>query len=324
MNQQPYGQNPFDSTPIFEYPADPPQPRRVNTLATLSLVFAFVFAPAGALLGHLGLAQIRRTGERGHDRALVAVTLSYAFITLSVVGLVAWATLGTNSVNPTAAPPTATTPGKASSTVTTTPAQPTVASNDIPGLVASIEVLKQITGDQNLATNKVWHQIARSDKEGTIDRPECYGALAPGTPEAYDIKDVLGFYAVASTDIHNLRNMVQVIQAVAAFHDAPAAQAQLTKLQTQWRQCSGTSLKVTFAGGLTATMSLSVPADAGNGITTLEQTTQGLPIHTLRAIAAKSNIVTDLVLSYAGNAITSDPQQAIVAIVNYIFARVPG
>ena len=33
----------------------------VNTLATLSLVFAFVFAPAGAILGHLGLAQIRRT-----------------------------------------------------------------------------------------------------------------------------------------------------------------------------------------------------------------------------------------------------------------------
>lgn len=324
MNQKPYGPNPFDNTPIFEYPPDPPQLRRVNTLAQLSLVFAFVFAPIGALLGHLGLAQIRRTGERGHDRALVAVTLSYVFITLAVVGLVGWATLRTNSVNPTAAPSATSTSAHVSAPATTTPARPTVASNDIPGLVASIDVLKQITGDQNLATNKSWHQIARSNQEGTIDRPECYGALAPGTPEAYDIKDVLGFYAVASTDIHNLRNMVQVIQAVAAFHDAPAAQAQLAKLQAQWRQCGGTSLKVTFAGGLTATMALTVPADAGNGITTMQQTTQGLPIHTLRAIAAKANIVTDLVLSYAGNAITVDPQQAIVAIVNYIWGRVPG
>ncbi|ETB52838.1 hypothetical protein O976_08135, partial [Mycobacterium avium subsp. paratuberculosis 10-8425] len=63
-------------------------------MATLSLVFAFLFAPAGAVLGHLGLAQIRRTGELGRDRALVGVTLSYVFILLAVVALAGWATLG--------------------------------------------------------------------------------------------------------------------------------------------------------------------------------------------------------------------------------------
>ncbi|ETB55595.1 peptidylprolyl isomerase, partial [Mycobacterium avium 10-5560] len=46
------------------------------------------------MLGHLGLAQIRRTGELGRDRALVGVTLSYVFILLAVVALAGWATLG--------------------------------------------------------------------------------------------------------------------------------------------------------------------------------------------------------------------------------------
>ena len=43
----------------------PMRPRdEANVLATLSVVFAFVFAPAGAILGHLALSQIRHTGQR--------------------------------------------------------------------------------------------------------------------------------------------------------------------------------------------------------------------------------------------------------------------
>ncbi len=64
---------------------------KANTFATLSVVFAFLFAPVGAVLGHLGLSQIRRTGQRGHDRALIGLTLSYAFILIAVVALVIWA-----------------------------------------------------------------------------------------------------------------------------------------------------------------------------------------------------------------------------------------
>lgn len=40
--------------PPAEPPGTPPYRPAVNTLATLSLVFAFVFAPAGAVLGHSG------------------------------------------------------------------------------------------------------------------------------------------------------------------------------------------------------------------------------------------------------------------------------
>jgi uncharacterized Tic20 family protein len=69
-------------------PAPTSQQQETNTLATLSVVFAFVFAPAGVILGHLALSQIHKTGDRGRDRALVGVTLSYVFITVAVVALV--------------------------------------------------------------------------------------------------------------------------------------------------------------------------------------------------------------------------------------------
>jgi hypothetical protein len=93
----PFGPSPFQPNPFgagapgpHPVPQPPPGPPRdeANVLATLSVVFAFVFAPAGLILGHLGLAQIRQTGQRGRERALVGVTLSYVFITALVVALI--------------------------------------------------------------------------------------------------------------------------------------------------------------------------------------------------------------------------------------------
>ena len=63
----------------------------MNTLATLSVVFAFLLAPVGAILGHFALRDIRRRGDRGRNRALVGLTLSYAFTVIAVVALVLWA-----------------------------------------------------------------------------------------------------------------------------------------------------------------------------------------------------------------------------------------
>ena len=102
----PFGHNPFESSPFQPGPVPgpgrpgpppgstpPSQPHGVNTLATLSVVFAFVFAPAGALLGHLGLDQIRRTGQQGRDRALIGVTLSYVVIIVALVAVIVWAAI---------------------------------------------------------------------------------------------------------------------------------------------------------------------------------------------------------------------------------------
>lgn len=102
----PFGDDPFAGDPFAVGPGAPNAPggsagstsqgsrAETNTLATLSVVFAFVFAPAGVILGHVGLSQIHETGERGRDRALVGITLSYVFITAVVVALVVWSAGG--------------------------------------------------------------------------------------------------------------------------------------------------------------------------------------------------------------------------------------
>jgi len=91
----PFGSGPFAGDPFaVDQPsasvarAPTSQQQETNTLATLSVVFAFVFAPAGVILGHVALSQIHQTGDRGRDRALVGVTLSYVFITAVVVALI--------------------------------------------------------------------------------------------------------------------------------------------------------------------------------------------------------------------------------------------
>jgi eukaryotic-like serine/threonine-protein kinase len=311
LGRVPYGSPPAEPLSFPEPPAPPSRPP-VNAFATLSLVFAFVFAPAGAILGHLGLAQIRRTGEGGRARALVGVMVSYVFITISVIALVGWASLAAIDSNQTAAPITAT---------TSTGPPPTVAPADLADLLPGLADVKKITGDQNLAVGQTWDHAAKGDREGRIDRSECWGSIGAGTPDAYNVEAVFGYRA---SEFSDTRNSLQVIQGVAAFRDAPAAQTQLTMLLSGWRQCGGSDVKVTLPSGQILTFSLGFPADAGNGITTMEVETKGLR-RAVRAIAAKANIVIDLDLSYAasGTATTDRPKQA-VAIANYILGKVPG
>jgi hypothetical protein len=59
---------------------------QTKILGTLSIVFAFVFAPVGAVLGHLPLSQIKAATQQGRNRALVGLTLSYVFILLQSSG----------------------------------------------------------------------------------------------------------------------------------------------------------------------------------------------------------------------------------------------
>ena len=135
----PFGTEPFGSSPYGSpMPTASPAPSgEVNKLATLSIVFAFVFAPVGVVLGHVALAQISRRGERGRDRALIGLTLSYLFILFAVVALIVWLIIGGGPrSSPTQATPsrTATTaPPSVSTTVVTAPPpqRPTVAVEDL-------------------------------------------------------------------------------------------------------------------------------------------------------------------------------------------------
>lgn len=108
--QDPFGGDPFGGqtpqNPTFGQPVGPStasggfpsQPKReVNSLATLSAIFAFVFAPAGAALGHVALSQIRQRHQGGRDRAIFGLTASYLIIALAVAALVAWLVTGNDS-----------------------------------------------------------------------------------------------------------------------------------------------------------------------------------------------------------------------------------
>ena len=64
------------------------RPGEVNTLATLSVVFAFVFAPLGIALGHIALSQIRLRGHAGRDRALIGLAASYAVSVVAALVLI--------------------------------------------------------------------------------------------------------------------------------------------------------------------------------------------------------------------------------------------
>jgi hypothetical protein len=74
--------------PAYGYP--PPGFYRppTNTMAVLSLVFAFLMAPVGIVLGVMARKQIRQTGEEGEGLALAGIivgSIATAFWALLIV-----------------------------------------------------------------------------------------------------------------------------------------------------------------------------------------------------------------------------------------------
>jgi Domain of unknown function (DUF4190) len=64
-----------------------PRVHGTNTMAVLSLIFAFFFSLLAVIFGHVALGQIRRTGEQGTGMAVVGLLLGY-------IGLIAGIALG--------------------------------------------------------------------------------------------------------------------------------------------------------------------------------------------------------------------------------------
>jgi len=96
--QQPgYGPPPGYPAPPYGQPGwGPAWPRPTNTMAILALVLAFVFAPAGLVLGIVARRQIRQTGEEGDGLALAGIIIggiATAFFALAIIlWVVAFAT----------------------------------------------------------------------------------------------------------------------------------------------------------------------------------------------------------------------------------------
>jgi Domain of unknown function (DUF4190) len=132
--RDPFGGNTFNRAQPAQDPRFPHSPRPpdadATTLATLSIVFAFVFAPVGVVLGHLALSQIKLGRQQGRDRALVGLSLSYAFSLFVVVALLLWTITAHSRSSSTATPSTAAAPSALSApvpeveTTVVTPAPP--------------------------------------------------------------------------------------------------------------------------------------------------------------------------------------------------------
>jgi hypothetical protein len=85
--QPAYGQPPGYPPPGYGYPA---YRRPTNTLAILALVMAFVFAPAGLVLGIVARKQIRQSGEEGDGLALAGIIVGAIACVLVVLVIVLW------------------------------------------------------------------------------------------------------------------------------------------------------------------------------------------------------------------------------------------
>jgi len=112
--QPPYGQQygqpqygqPQYGQPQYGQPAygTPYQsaPLGTNLMAILALVFAFVFSPAGIVLGHVAKRQLRTSGEAGSGLATAGLVLSYIFTALWVLGCIIGVLILATSANHTA------------------------------------------------------------------------------------------------------------------------------------------------------------------------------------------------------------------------------
>jgi Domain of unknown function (DUF4190) len=89
-------------------PADataPPPAPPYNTFAVLSPILAILVPPAGVVLGHLALPQIRRTGERGWVAAIVGLVLGY-LLCAALLAAAIWFAWGHSRSTPAAVSPT--------------------------------------------------------------------------------------------------------------------------------------------------------------------------------------------------------------------------
>lgn len=101
-----YGASGYGAQPVQTTPGAPPvmpygyggyaPARRTNGLAVASMILSivgfiwvlpFVGSIAGAIMGHISLGQIRRTGEAGRGMALAGVIVGWAGLALLVLGV---------------------------------------------------------------------------------------------------------------------------------------------------------------------------------------------------------------------------------------------
>lgn len=330
--QFPGGQQPFGGPPIVSAPPPAPPNAPVNTFATLSLVFAFVFAPVGAVLGHLGLSQIKRTGQPGRNRALTGVILSYVVITVAVVALVVWAVIPGPAETPVAGPSSTavSAPGTTSSPTPTTtppPAAPVVTEAQFPGLLPSLDEVKAevnpLSSTYGATDMTSWNSLPQD----AFTPAGCMTAIAAGAVDMYENS---GAITTLTRSINGLpvKTMIQlgaIDERITLYPDAASATAQATAIEQRWNGCVGQVDHLVGATQLTSKYQIDpvTRAAVDPSIAVLRGTTLDGPqllVNTpiVRAVAAKNNVVVDVVVAFG-----ADPGRDAETLAAKILSRIP-
>lgn len=229
---QPFGgwPGPPSEPPVFRAP--PPQARETNPLATLSIVFAFLFAPAGAVLGHVALSQIKRLHQQGRDRAVIGLALSYFILLLLVVALVVWLVLPRESN---------------SSNVS-------VSKHSIKDFLLSGPELGELF-DQS------FDDLPRSSSSGGFDRMpdatnpsagaqpvDCVSPVTPADRNAYRSAGVTEFASQVWPNRLGVldQRVLSVTEVVTTLPSVESAETLIEQLTQTWKRCEGQT--VTFWG----------------------------------------------------------------------------
>jgi eukaryotic-like serine/threonine-protein kinase len=304
-----FGADTYPEPPVISAPPPPPR-HETNTFATLSVVFAFVFAPVGAVLGHLGLSQIRRTGQRGHDRALIGLTLSYAFIVIALVAVVVWAVVrtGPGPSSTVASPP-------ARATSPAAPDERLVKAAQLPQLLLSIDEVKQAVNAPDLAKVEEGPGLS-GDKGINVTPRECVSALFGGGASAYERSSSRAAFSRALSG-DGESGMILLNEAASTFESTAAATNLVSRTVGEWRGCAGKSVTLIVDGN---PLVLDVGEPMQNGtVMVLRNTLRGgkSGFSTDRAITSEANVVIDL------DAQGYDLDDSLQTIANRIVDRVP-
>lgn len=183
MTQQvpPYT-SPEQPTP---YGAAPAPARGTNTMAILSIVFAFVFSPLGIVFGVIGRKQTARTGEGGRGLATAGMVLSIVFVVIGIATAVIVGIMAASVASQVSQLPA--TPGVSQPA---SPSTPTVAPDQLGAEVARQANAEDVTCPQALPAQVGASTVCSGTLEGEQAQLGVTITAVEGTSVAFDIAKV--------------------------------------------------------------------------------------------------------------------------------------
>ncbi|WP_167857896.1 sensor domain-containing protein [Mycobacterium sp. DL99] len=340
-SSDPFGGQPFGGQPSGgwagpqsgppNYQVPPPRSEETNPLSTLSIVFAFVFAPAGAVLGHIALSQIKRLHQKGRDRAIIGLVLSYFMILMLVIGLVVWAALPSDKPMPAIAnPPTTSSSSSAPTTgaTTTTTSPPTTAKPNVvamPITGANFTDVLLNGGALTALLNQKFEAAAKDRQVGSLDTMpnglanesaasphECVGATRVAQRSVFQGTGVQHFgsenwWTAASGPV------MKVEEAVVVYASPTEAQAAFTAFTNQWQACEGRTMTV-LAGQasdgsnyITTANNVRVTDSVLSAALASDRSSGGWARASAHALGVKGNCLVDVEVGFYGVAPGQDP-----------------